>query len=149
QIDGADASKLPIEQLKFSADGQSVMLLGHSKSWRLNLKTGKLEESSGEKAEATSEGLPAGLRPRPSTRTGPATEITFDNQLSRDVEIFWLDESGARQSYGKIEPNGRKSQHTFSGHVWLVVDDRGETRGVFEATDKRDVAVIADERSQA
>src|ERR1043165_941438 len=53
---GADAVKLPIEQLKFSADGESVMLLGRSKSWRLNLKTGKLEESAGEKAEATGEG---------------------------------------------------------------------------------------------
>jgi dipeptidyl aminopeptidase/acylaminoacyl peptidase len=148
QIDGADPAKLPVEQLKFSADGESVMLLGRSKSWRLNLKNGKLEESAGEKAEATSEGLPAGQRPRPSTRTGPETEITFDNQLSREVEIFWLDESGARQSYGKIEPNSRKSQHTFSGHVWLVVDERGEMRGVFEATDKPDVALIADERAQ-
>src|SRR6185369_8663097 len=109
QIDGADATKLPIEQLKFSADGQSVMLLGRSKSWRLNLKNGKLEESSSEKAEATSEGLPAGMRPRPSTRTGPETEITFDNQLSREVEVFWLDESGARQSYGKVEANSRKA----------------------------------------
>src|SRR6266487_6850149 len=97
--DNADAAKLPVEQLKFSADGESVTLLGRSKSWRLNLKTGKLEESADEKAEATGEGLPAGSRPRPSARTGPETEITFDNQLSREVEIFWLDESGARQSY--------------------------------------------------
>lgn len=143
-----DGTKLPVEELKFSADGESVTLLGRAKSWKLNLKTGKLQESAAEKAETTSEGLPAGTRPRPSTRTGPETEITFDNQLNREVEIFWLDESGARQSYGKIEAGGRKAQHTFSGHVWLVVDERGETRGIFEATDKPDVAVIADERSQ-
>jgi dipeptidyl-peptidase-4 len=145
----ADAAKLPVEELKFSADGESVTLMGRSKSWQFNLKSGKLQESSAEKAEATSEGLPAGTRPRPSTRTGPETEITFDNQTSREVEIFWLDEAGARQSYGKVEAGGRKAQHTFSGHVWLVVDERGETRGVFEATDKPDVATIADERSQA
>jgi len=146
--DGTMADKLPVDELKFSADGESVTLLGQSKSWQLNLKTGKLQESTGEKAESTSEGLPAGTRPRPSTRTGPETEITFDNQLSREVEIFWLDESGERQSYGKIEPRSRKAQHTFSGHVWLVMDERGEMRGVFEATDKPDVAVIADEQSR-
>lgn len=145
----ADAAKLPVEELKFSADGESVTLLGRSKSWQLNLQSGKLQESAGEKVESASEGLPAGSRPRPSTRTGPETEITFDNQLNREVEIFWLNESGGRQSYGKIEPRSRKAQHTFSGHVWLVVDERGETCGVFEATDRPDVAVIADEQLQA
>ena len=145
---GAAAEKLPIEELKFSADGGTVTLLGRAKSWQLNLKSGKLQESTGEKAEAVSDGLPAGTRARPSTRTGPETEITFDNQSNREVEIFWLDEAGARQSYGKIEPRSRKAQHTFGGHVWLVVDERGETRGVFEATDQPDVALIADERPQ-
>jgi dipeptidyl aminopeptidase/acylaminoacyl peptidase len=149
QIGGdTEATKLPVEELKYSADGETVTLLGRAKSWKLNFKNGKLQESSSEKAEATSEGLPAGSRPRPSTRTGPETEITFDNQSNREVEIFWLDEAGARQSYGKIEPRTRKAQNTFSGHVWLVVDERGETRGVFEATDRPDVAVIADERPQ-
>lgn len=146
--DGAEAAKLPVDELKFSDDGESVTLLGRAKSWQLNLQSGKLQEVAGEKAEVTSEGLPAGTRPRPSARTGPETEITFDNQLNREVEIFWLDETGARQSYGKIEPRTRKAQHTFSGHVWLVVDERGEMRGVFEATDRPDMAVIADERVQ-
>ncbi len=145
---GATATKLPVDELKFSTDGETVTLLGASKSWQLNLKSGKLQEASGETAETVSEGLPAGTRARPSARTGPETEITFDNQLNRAVEIFWLDESGARQSYGKIEPRTRKAQHTFSGHVWLVVDERGEMRGVFEATDKPDVAVIADEMAR-
>ena len=147
--DGATAAKLPVDELKFSGDGENVTLLGRAKSWQLNLKSGKLQEASGEKAETASEGLAAGTRPRPSTRTGPETEITFDNQLSREVEIFWLDETGARQSYGKIEPRTRKAQNTFGGHVWLVVDERGEMRGVFEAADKPDVAVIADEQSRA
>jgi hypothetical protein len=142
--DGVEAAKLPVDELKFSDDGESVTLLGRSKSWQLNLKSGKLQEVAGEKVEATSEGLPAGTRPRPSAHTGPETEITFDNQLSREVEIFWLDQTGARQSYGKIEPRSRKAQHTFSGHVWLVVDERGEMRGVFEATDQPDVALITE-----
>lgn len=143
--EGATAAKLPVDELEFSADGESVALRGRTKSWQLNLRSGKLQEAAGEKAETVSQGLPAGTRPRPSARTGPETEITFDNQLSREVEIFWLDDSGARQSYGKIEPRTRKAQHTFSGHVWLVMDERGEMRGVFEATDQPDVAVITDE----
>lgn len=36
---GVDAPKLPIEELRFSADGESVTLLGRSNSWVLNLES--------------------------------------------------------------------------------------------------------------
>jgi len=145
---GTDPAKLPVEELKFSDEDESVTLAGRSRSWVLNLKTGKLLESTGEKQESPRAGLPAESRPRPSTRTGVETEITFDNQLSRVVEVFWLDDAGARQSYGKIEPGNRKAQHTYSGHVWLVADERGETLAVFEATDRPAVARIDGTRSE-
>ncbi len=141
---GASAEKLPVEELRFSDDGASVVLLGRSPGWQLNLQTGQLQKATGADTAFAGEGLPAGARLRPSARTGPETEITFDNRLDREVELFWLDESGGRQSYGKIGAHRRQVQHTFSGHVWLVTDARGEMRGVFEATDRPEVAVITD-----
>ena len=143
QIGGnTDAAHLPVEELKFSKDGRNVSLLGETQSWELDLISGRLETLAGWQAGSALAGLPADLRSRASRRTGPETEITFDNQLDREVELFWLDDQGARQSYGKLAPHNRKTQHTFSGHVWLVADGSGETVAVFEATDRPDVAVI-------
>ncbi len=140
--DGATATKLPIEELRFPDDGESVILQARSRTWVLNLKTGKLDAATSESVEPASAGLPPESRPRPSTRTGAESEITFDNQLDRTVELFWLDSSGARQSYGRIAARSRRAQHTFSGHVWLVADGSGATLAVFEATDRPEVAVI-------
>jgi dipeptidyl-peptidase 4 len=141
--DGTDATRLPIESLRFSDDGQSVVLVGRNTNWTLDLKSGDLRETS-LSASGFAEGLLPQSRPRPTSRTGPESEITFDNRLDREVAVFWLDTQGRRQSYGTIEPRGRKIQHTFSGHVWLVIDDRGDTLAVFEAANRPDVAVIDD-----
>jgi dipeptidyl-peptidase-4 len=141
---GVTPTKLPVTELEFSADGASVKLVGDVRSWVLNLKSGKLE-TPGPDGAASGAGparLRAEMRPRPSTRTGPETQISFENKMSEPVEVFWLDDAGERQSYGMVDPGGRKEQHTFSGHVWLVANQKGETLSVYEATDAEGVAVI-------
>src|SRR6266581_710727 len=143
--EGVEPTRLPINELRFSDDAQKVTLVGPDKSWELNVTTGELLEAPAEKPAAT--GLPPETRPRPSQRTGPETQIEFDNRLSQPVEIFWIDPEGNRQSYGKLEAGARRDQHTFSGHVWLVVNDRGENLAVFEAADTPGLAVIEDSRS--
>lgn len=140
--DGFDGARLPVDELQFSEDMKHVTLIGRSKSWRLELASGKLEENHEAQRESAGNRLVPEARARPSARAGAETEITFDNRLARPVEIFWLDDRGRRQSYGAAEPNTRKEQHTFGGHVWLVADAGGETLAVFEATDQPGVAVI-------
>lgn len=142
---GAEATRLPVDGLRFSDDGNTVTLLGSAKSWELNLSTGDLRESSADKP--AEEGLPSETQPRPSRRTGPETQITFDNRLAQTVEVFWMDAEGNRQSYGNVQPGTRNDQHTFGGHIWLVANERGDTLGVFEATDIPGVAVIDGSRS--
>ncbi len=137
-----EAPGLPVEELQFSPDGLTVTLLGRSNSWLLDLKSGKLQPATAESPETTTDGLPPESRIRPSTRTGAETEVTFDNRLDREVQLFWLDDQGSRQSYGRIPPHTRKAQHTFSGHVWLVADEKGEALAAFEAADRPDNAVI-------
>ena len=144
--EGVEPTRLPINELRFSDDGQKVTLIGPDKSWELNEVTGELREAPAEKPAAA--GLPAETRSRPSQRTGPETQIEFDNRLSQPVEIFWIDPEGNRQSYGKLEAGARRDQHTFSGHVWLVVNDRGENLAVFEAADTPGLAVIEGSRSR-
>jgi dipeptidyl-peptidase-4 len=135
----ADAKKLPINELKFSEDGERVQLLGADKSWNLDLKSGKITETTGQKAP--SEGLRAEFDIKPSARTGPETKITFNNSRTSAVELFWIDPSAVRQSYGVLEPGARREIQTFSGHVWLVTENN-RPLGVFEATDTPEVANI-------
>ncbi len=136
----------PIQALEFPPDGASIILIGGTNRWLLDMKSGKVQAAPGDRAETAQAGLRAEAEPRPSTRTGEETEITFDNRLDRELQLFWLDDRGERQAYGRIPALGRKPQHTYSGHVWLVADDRGETLAVFEAGDRPDVACITDQK---
>jgi len=140
---GITITNLPISSLEFSDDGTSVRMRGDSKSWVWDFPTRKL--TSSKSSDTSAEGgnkLRPSLRMRGSTRTGSETEITFVNQTAEPVEIFWLDEQGGRNSYGKVAAGARKAQHTFGGHVWLVADQKGENLGVYEAADKPAEAVV-------
>ena len=136
------AAKLPVESLEYSADGKSVTLRGAGPAWTLELATYALAPVGGAGADAAK--LPFDRELRPSRRTGPEIEITFVNTFDFDVELFWLDTEGNRQSYGLLKRGQEKAQHTFAGHAWLVARPGGSTLAVFEATDSPARAVIED-----
>ncbi|MCC9602151.1 prolyl oligopeptidase family serine peptidase [Stieleria sp. JC731] len=68
--------------------------------------------------------------PLPTSETSATdTELTFVNESDEKVELFWLDMRGVPTGYGTLEPGESKSQHTFSGHAWMVRSaGRGEGR---------------------
>ncbi len=108
-------------------------------------------------ADAKSLGLPAseavstsGQRRavvRPTRRTGENTTISFENQLTGSVELFWVDTEGRRQSYGRVRPGQTREQNTYAGHVWLVTDAFGSLLGVFEATAEK-LQVVVDGKAE-
>jgi dipeptidyl-peptidase-4 len=134
------ADKLPVEALEFRDEGKTVLLRGVTDVWILNLETYELVAEPAGKAELPS--LPADRNPRPSKPGGPETEIVFLNKLGQEVELFWIDEEGDRQSYGKLKDGEERRQHTFAGHVWLMVDPVGQTVAVFEAGPERARALV-------
>lgn len=71
--------------------------------------------------------------PQRSRRTSDETSLTFVNQTPDDVELYWLDEQGNRQLYGRLRPGAERRQHTFGGHVWIATDRSGSTVGVYVA----------------
>ena len=73
------------------------------------------------------------LAPRHTTGTGNETAIRFHNVMAQPAEIFWINESGGRRSYGRVEPGQTKELGTYAGHVWLVMDATGRPLGYFEA----------------
>lgn len=81
-------------------------------------------------------------RPRPSSRGGGETHITFVNQTDADVRLFWIDREQKQKGYGVIKAGERREQQTFAGHVWLAQDVMGRTLGVWEAADIEAEAII-------
>jgi dipeptidyl-peptidase-4 len=115
--------------------------------------TGKITRAN----EAKALGLPAAatvatsqqrrINVRPSRDTGESTSISFKNELSDSVELFWVDAEGRRQTYGRVRPGETREQHTYAGHIWLVTDSVGTTLGAFEATVQK-LEVVVDGRAE-
>lgn len=132
---------LPIDRLGFPDSAEVIQFSSGGKWFECSLATYDLKE-----IEAAADGVATTVRwlkqPRPSLRTGGETTVTFINQLSEAVELFWSDTGGQRRSYGRIEAGRRHEQHTFEGHVWVVVADRGRIVAAVEASaDAREVLI--------
>jgi dipeptidyl-peptidase 4 len=136
-----DARRLPIDTLDFSDEDPNIILLHNDgKIWYCDLGNYELREAKGE--EKPLRPLQPRRIPRASRTGGEETALTFINRTKAEVEIFWLDEDGKRQSYGKIKPGDKLLQHTYAGHVWLAADPQGKTLGVYLAEDQPASAVI-------
>jgi dipeptidyl aminopeptidase/acylaminoacyl peptidase len=80
--------------------------------------------------------------PRTARRNGPETSIVFVNRTPDKVKLLWVNRVDDPRLYEQIEPGQEHSQHTYSGHVWLVTDQRDKPIGVYEAIDSDGIAVI-------
>ena len=132
--------QLPVDALDFNDTPPTVLFNAEGKRWRCDLSTYELTETP-KTADAKST-LAAEARARPSRRTGDETSITFLNRTQGAVDLFWINEAGARRRYATLQPGQEHPQHTFAGHVWLAADAAGKTLAVFEATEAGGEAVI-------
>jgi dipeptidyl aminopeptidase/acylaminoacyl peptidase len=132
---------LPVEMLDFTTDGHVLMLV-RDKVWDCDLSSYGVIEKPG--ATLHNPSLPRLRSPHPSFRTGEETAVTFVNQTTQKVELFWVSDEGARSRYGAIEPGGRHTQHTYSGHVWVAVGEDKKDLGAWESVDQPGTAIIDD-----
>ena len=139
KINDVRADRLPIEQLAFDPAGKYVDLQIGDRWWRCNLDSYELsrQPAAARASDAPRQTLqPFEGGPQSSRHTGDDTTVTFINRMAGEVELFWLDTEGKRQSYGRLRPGQVYEQHTYAGHVWLVVDDKGHPLGLKVAEDK-------------
>ena len=137
------ADRLPIDRLKLELAESRLDFRFDRKWWRCSLVSYELEELPVQESPASRR--PPDEAPRASRRTGEETSITFVNHTGRPVELFWLDPEGRRRSYGKVASGKRRSQHTYAGHVWLVVDGQGKTLAWFEGEEDPTTAEIEED----
>src|SRR5690606_39928531 len=55
---------------------------------------------------------------------------------------YWIDLSGERVGYGEIAAGSSREQHTYAGHVWLVLDAEDRPLGVFQAIEEKGEAIV-------
>jgi dipeptidyl aminopeptidase/acylaminoacyl peptidase len=146
-VKDARAERLPIDRLEFQLAEQTISFRCANQTWRCSLKTYDVVKpdapAGGVKPDAPArEASGANLLqavdggPKASKRTGPETSVTFINRTAGEVELFWLDPQGERRSYGKLHAGHQRDQHTFAGHVWLAVDEKGKPLGVHQAEEQ-------------
>ncbi len=133
------ATALNLEGLEFREAGAPIRFRFAGNGWEFVPANGTVREVKGVSNSLAV--LPTESVPRASTRTGAETSVTFHNLSDMEVELFWLDAAGNRQSYGKLAPGARREQHTFSGHVWIAVAN-GRTMAAFEASNEPATAEI-------
>ncbi|MCB9892324.1 MAG: prolyl oligopeptidase family serine peptidase [Planctomycetes bacterium] len=126
---------------RFVRDGNALEFTLEGSSERYRYEDGKL--TSREAAADPADRLEA-TRWRRSRSGGDELELTFVNASKQPVEVFWLDENGGRRSYGKIAAGERRAQHTFAGHVWLVLEEGGRELGGYMASSQGSTTVWID-----
>ena len=131
---------LPIDRLKLDVANHELSFRNNGRWWLCDLESYQLVEQPEKKTPAPAR--PVSRAPKASRRTWAETEITFVNRTESEVEVFWLDFQGDRRSYGRVRAGARKAQHTYAGHVWLVVDRDGEPLAVFVAEEEPTLAEI-------
>jgi dipeptidyl aminopeptidase/acylaminoacyl peptidase len=119
------ADRLPFDSIEFSEDGKLVRFTVGERLLECDLQSYEVRESKSPAKPATKS---AAARPSTATRsarTGEEIFVTFVNRTQGEVELFWLNTDGGRQSYAKLASGAEHRQHTFAGHVWLAVDAQG------------------------
>jgi len=137
-VEDVRADRLPLEEVAFDLGENALTFRARGNRWYCDLRTYELRrlDDRGPVTEDRLSALPGPNAPRASTRTGPETAVTFVNRTKGEVELFWLDSSGRRRSYGKLAAGEGREQHTYAGHVWEVVDRKGIVLAVFRAEEK-------------
>ncbi len=127
------ADDLPVDDLSPApAGGSGISFTADGRRWTWHPEDG-LAPSTERLHEIPIEHPQAHQR---SGNQGKSTRISIENATEGDIEIFWLNTSGAASSYDRIPAGGKRMQNTYAGHSWRVDDaESGRPLASFAATD--------------
>ena len=86
--------------------------------------------------------LPASREKDLRAYSGDAVSVTFFNNSSRPVRLYWLNNEGLRKPYGIIPSRGRREQRTFTTHPFLIADENDRGLVIFVAGTEDATATI-------
>lgn len=126
--------------------------------WELESESGQLlgrfiATTTDSTAEVNQDGFPrlenqltddwSGLR---SDRNANQVDVTFRNQTSEALALYWIDFEGQRKSYGEVDPGRARKLYTFETHLWELESNSGQLLGRFIATADNSIAEVSSNR---
>ncbi len=141
--EGVEPDRLPFRTIELDEEASTVQFRSFGKDWIYNNVTEELVQAND--GVVTRSGLTPLTVLVPSRTSDRDTEIQFRNETEETIELYWISESGRRLSYGSLEPGQDRKQHTFAGHVWLILDQEGKPLAAFRATRSPALAVVNEE----
>lgn len=146
-VKGIRSTHLPIDRLEFSTTDKQVRLITEEKMYLWDAASQALTELDADAVAALESGQSAGENARNSGSgnrriAGDESSVAFENRSKESVELFWLSGDGSKTSYGKVEPGASREQHTFGGHMWQIVNAKGDSLGEVTAQDTHSTIVI-------
>ena len=81
-----------------------------------------------------------------SDRNANEVDVTFRNQTSEALTLYWIDFEGQRKSYGEVDPGRAKKLYTFEGHRWELESESGQLLGRFIAAAENSIAEVSSDR---
>jgi TIR domain/VHL beta domain len=68
-----------------------------------------------------------------SIASNTQTAIIFYNKTAVPIMIFWLNSQALREFFYELAPGQNYRQDTYTNHVWVVTDIRGDCLGLYRA----------------
>ncbi len=131
-------TRLPFTRLQFSSDRKTVYVRFQDQDWQIDRTDSTLAPATAGTVPASEAGSLATIRP--SQDKGGEIQLEIVNRSPGDIRTVWIDRRGKQIPYRTLKAGERGSQHTYEGHVWLVVDADNAALALFEAS--RDVSKI-------
>lgn len=72
------------------------------------------------------------VAPHPSKASDTPITLKLVNELSAEVELYWISPEGKHVRYGAVRPKSERELDTYAGHVWLLTNRTGEHLAVFD-----------------
>ncbi|QDT11872.1 DPP IV N-terminal domain-containing protein [Stieleria marina] len=138
-----DADKIDIRSLRFNDDLSKLQFKFAGRNWAFSRTSGTLKESgsSADTKDDSGRVEPQDFVHR-SNQSAQGSPIEFQNALKADLEIFWVDQTGRRVSYGKLAPGKSKRQGSFVGHAWVLTNDADRDVASFVVEPWNELAVV-------
>lgn len=137
--------ELPLTQISFSKDLQEVYFRWDQRDWKVRRSTS--EVSLAEPTEIAAIQSERATTLRNSVDKGGELTVEFVNESSDAIRTVWIDRQGKRKPYTTIAAGENYKQHTFAGHVWLILNPAGEAMEVYEADPASPLVSVDGKRS--
>ncbi len=132
------AENLPLDDLQIPPGNGPLRFRAFGNGWSFNAADSKVVPD--DTPPAVTPLMPPDAAMRGTRRNGAATSLTIENARDQEIEVFWVQNGGKRQSYGKVPAGKSTTLGTYDGHVWLFIAANGEALGGITATAAPSVA---------